>query len=174
LNANPNGRKAVEDGDWCKRTNENDVDLNRNWDDHWMLSMAGDTYGGNKPFSEVEVVAVKDAMASYKPEVFITIHSGTNAMFTPYAYSSDEPAVNEQNMIDILHEINPKYCDCEVGAAGAGVGYLSPGTCLDYAYDKLKIPYTFALEIYSSTQGIPRTSKSSTFLQSQNKAKVSS
>lgn len=28
------------------------------------------------------------------------------------------------------------------------VGYLCPGTCLDYAYQKLNVPYSFAFEIY--------------------------
>lgn len=37
LNANPGGRMLVEQGDFCKRTNENNVDLNRNWDDHWQM-----------------------------------------------------------------------------------------------------------------------------------------
>lgn len=35
LNANPSSRKVVEDGSYCLRTNENGVDLNRNWDAHW-------------------------------------------------------------------------------------------------------------------------------------------
>lgn len=28
------------------------------------------------------------------------------------------------------------------------VGYLCPGTCLDYAYKTLNVPYSFAFEIY--------------------------
>ena len=35
LNANPDSRKKVEAGEYCLRVNENGVDLNRNWDDHW-------------------------------------------------------------------------------------------------------------------------------------------
>ena len=37
INANPNGRRSVELGNYCKRTNENNVDLNRNWNSHWIL-----------------------------------------------------------------------------------------------------------------------------------------
>ena len=44
--------------------------------------------------------------------------------------------------------MNSKYCNCPAGAAGKEVGYLCPGTCLDYAYDTLKVPYSFAWEIY--------------------------
>jgi len=36
INANPLGRLEVEKGDFCKRTNEHGVDLNRNWDNHWQ------------------------------------------------------------------------------------------------------------------------------------------
>lgn len=50
--------------------------------------------------------------------------------------------------MSILSDLNPKYCQCSAGAAGKEVGYLCPGTCLDYAYDKLKVPYVFAWEIY--------------------------
>ena len=35
LNANPASRRKVEEGEYCLRVNENGVDLNRNWDDHW-------------------------------------------------------------------------------------------------------------------------------------------
>lgn len=51
-------------------------------------------------------------------------------------------------MMAVLGELNPKHCQCESGAAGKEVGYLCPGTCLDYAYDTLKVPYVFAWEIY--------------------------
>lgn len=41
-------------------------------------------------------------------------------------------------MMDIVNTINDKYCkDCGVGAAGKEVGYLCPGTCLDYIYENL-------------------------------------
>ena len=33
--ANPWGRRQVEQGDYCRRTNAAAVDLNRNWDSHW-------------------------------------------------------------------------------------------------------------------------------------------
>jgi hypothetical protein len=35
VNANPISRRKVEEGEYCLRVNENGVDLNRNWDDHW-------------------------------------------------------------------------------------------------------------------------------------------
>ena len=35
MNGNPISRKKVENGDVCLRTNENGVDLNRNWASYW-------------------------------------------------------------------------------------------------------------------------------------------
>lgn len=48
-----------------------------------------------------------------------------------------------------MESVNEKYCvECTVGAAGKEVGYLCPGTCLDYAYDNVEVPYAYAMEIY--------------------------
>jgi len=42
--------------------------------------------------------------------------------------------------MDVLNEISEKNCPaCDVGPAGREVGYLSPGSCIDYAYDELKV-----------------------------------
>jgi hypothetical protein len=52
-------------------------------------------------------------------------------------------------MMEILNKVNEQYCiECDVGAAGKEVGYLCPGTCLDYAYDNINTKYSFAMEIY--------------------------
>merc|ERR1719393_747325 len=55
LNANPQSRRAVEDGDYCLRTNENKVDLNRNYGLHWKAEKEDDEETGvgskqGKPF----------------------------------------------------------------------------------------------------------------------------
>lgn len=107
----------------------------------------------------------------YNPTTFTAVHSGVMGMYTPYAYSMDEPAFNEQNMLDVLDHINPKYCDCPMGAAGKDVGYLCPGTCLDYAYEH-SVPYTFALEIYASGHPAPGyAAKHASLLQKSQKTK---
>ena len=86
---NPMGRALVEGGNFCQRENENSVDLNRNWDDHWEAgdSMFGDTAPGSAAFSEPETRSFRDIAVKYPPTTFITIHSGTLGMYTPYAYS---------------------------------------------------------------------------------------
>lgn len=52
-------------------------------------------------------------------------------------------------MMDILNDLSDKYCpSCDVGVASEAIGYLAPGSCVDYAYDALGIKYSFAFEIY--------------------------
>jgi len=44
--------------------------------------------------------------------------------------------------------MNEKFCKCDHGIAGKLVGYLCPGTSLDYAYDKKGVLYSYAWEIF--------------------------
>lgn len=58
-------------------------------------------------------------------------------------------------MMNIVTKINEKYCnECGVGAAGKEVGYLCPGTCLDYIYENVRADYSFAYEIYTREQPV--------------------
>ena len=43
-------------------------------------------------------------------------------------------------MMQILTEVREKHCEtCKMGSCGHEIGYLSPGTSMDYAYDDLKV-----------------------------------
>lgn len=99
--------------------------------------------------SEPETRALVRTVAEWPPHVFITVHSGTMGMYTPYAYSKALPS-NVDAMLAVLQQVNGMYCNCPMGAAGKQVGYVSSGTCLDYVYDRLGTQYAFAVEIYSS------------------------
>merc|ERR1711959_251408 len=70
---------------------------------------------------------------------------------------------NVEEMVEILRKANKQYCNCDTGAAGKEVGYLCPGTCLDYMYDDLTVPYSFAFEIYERDNGFKRPSLTSLF-----------
>lgn len=100
VNLNPISREKVEQGDFCKRENENGVDLNRNYKSHWtsvkshQLLQEHDpemvrTAPGPFAFSEAETQTVRDELKKFKPHAFFSIHSGTLALFTPYAYSKE-------------------------------------------------------------------------------------
>ena len=49
--------------------------------------------------SEKEVIAIKKEVDSIKPDVFLTVHSGTYGMYTPYAYSTEKRNNINNNII---------------------------------------------------------------------------
>lgn len=150
-NVNVGGRKHVESGLYCQRVNNHGVDLNRNWNDHWEHNSRGqETYAGASAFSEVETRALRELAREFKPDSFVTIHSGCLGMYTPYAYSKTIPHAAERAN-KILQARNAEFCNCHVGSAGKEVGYLCPGTSLDYVFDKLGCRYSFAFEIWDGT-----------------------
>jgi len=55
-----------------------------------------------------------------------------------------------------MDKINKNYCNnkCLSGPAGKSIGYYSYGTCLDWAYDEIKVDYVFAWEIYQGGKDI--------------------
>lgn len=155
LNGNPNSRRKVEQGDFCLRVNEHGVDLNRNWDEKWegeSMDFAN-TNPGPSPFSEPETKIFKQLVSDYGPTTFLTVHSGTRGMYMPYAYDMEHLAArNQPEMMSILKKLDEDHCQCPYGAAGKEVGYPCPGTCLDWVYEKLDTPYSFAFEIYTSPE----------------------
>jgi len=156
VNGNPNSRSKVEQGDFCLRVNENAVDLNRNWDEKWQPEpdlAPADTNPGPSPFSEPETRVFHKLVTEYEPTNFLTIHSGTRGMYMPWAYDMEHLAKrNQPEMMNILRKLDTDHCECPFGAAGKEVGYPCPGTCLDWVYDQLKTPYSFAFEIFIGDQ----------------------
>lgn len=154
------GRNEVVKGEFCKRTNFNNVDLNRNWDSHWKPMGISDSpiSAGKRPFSEWETNKLKEALTLLKPKTFISTHSGSLGMFSPYAYKkfsytemNAEVGKQLKNLQKFLLKLNKDYCQCTTGSIGNDLGYLCPGTCLDYAFDEIKSKYAFAFEIYSKS-----------------------
>lgn len=159
-NVNPDGRAFVERGRYCHRTNARFVDLNRNWAIHWKPGGPRETAPGAFAFSEPETKLVRDVVAEFAPHVFMSVHSGALGMYTPYAYKKSHSVVSsdkavssfleagKSKMIEVLKEVNKDYCRCGVGAAAIELNYLCPGNCMDYAFDEMKVPYSFAFEIW--------------------------
>jgi len=91
VNANPTGRMQVEKGDYCKRTNGNDVDINRNWDYFFGKEITmSEENSGKSAFSEIETQFVRDGIKDFNAKLFLSVHSGTLALFHPYAYLIEE------------------------------------------------------------------------------------
>lgn len=152
LNGNPRSRQKVEEGDFCLRTNPAGVDLNRNWDEEWQQESAGfgkDSNPGPAPFSEPETRIFRRLVSEYQPTTYLSVHSDTLGLYMPWAFDETHLADrNQKAMMDLLQELDEAHCHCPYGAAGKEVGYSCPGTSLDWIYDKLKTPYSFAFEIF--------------------------
>lgn len=176
LNANPQGRASVESGEYCVRTNEDDVDLNRNYGDHWKEEKSDDPSAGvagkrgqqfesfssgTKPFSEPETRIVARLLNQTSPDVFVDVHSGTRGLFMPYDWTTDE-IPNERDRTDMrsaLQEIHDNDCpECSMGGGAETVGYLAPGASADYAY-ALGVKYSFIWEIYEGDTSIRKVNR---------------
>lgn len=194
-NANPHGRRITERGNYCNRVNDRKVDLNRNWGEHWSSkSNHPDTYPGTKAWSEAETVIMAHAASNFLPTIFISIHSGSLHMLSPFAFKGSlagEPAASTtaidppdmlhksvpadslagtglKPVLQVLKHVNRDFCRCRVGAAGKELGYLCPGTCLDYIYNRVGTRYAFALEIYSGKRYAgPKKSRGSSLIQEE-------
>lgn len=152
-NVNPLGRKHVEDGEYCKRTNEDAVDLNRNWgDQHRDAKLANsddEMNPGPYGFSEPETQVIRDLAMEEKPDIFLSVHSGAYFMGTPFGYNFTEPS-NEHEMQNLLAPISEKFCNsnCPYGGLADMIGYKSIGCDLDWMKENLNTPYAFTWEIY--------------------------
>lgn len=168
-NANPLGRQAVENGAFCKRTNENSVDLNRNWgDDHRdtnAMSLASvdadgedDSLGdeenpGAKGFSEPETQILHSLVEEVSPHLFLSVHSGTFLLGMPFGWSDAEQPQNAGDMMSMLSDINGQYCGgcCPTGSLSS-IGYNSKGCSIDFVTEHLKVPFAFTWEIYADSK----------------------
>ena len=84
------------------------------------------------------------------------MHSGIYGLYMPFAYEKREAVRNGKVMKESLIEIKDKFCKmCQVGAPSMHIGYKSSGTGMDYAHEKLKIPYSFVWEVYTDEQNNP-------------------
>ncbi|XP_042381537.1 putative metallocarboxypeptidase ECM14 [Zingiber officinale] len=156
---NLNGRKLVEAADLCERRNGRGVDLNRNWGVDWGKKEKDyDPYEenpGTAPFSEPEAQIMRQLAKSFEPHIWANVHSGMEALFTPYDHKNKTPEGSMSNLMDfILREVNHLHFEdkCLVGSGGGLVGYLAHGTTTDYMYDVVKVPLAFTFEIYGDSE----------------------
>ena len=152
LNANPEARKQVESGSYCLRTNLNGVDINRNWDTYWQPADCSKVIDcpGSQAMSEPQVLEINQLLATAPPDIFLTIHSGSYGILTPFAYTEMEELPKDiGNMITVLSEIAEELPDIEVQEAASALHYTCPGNILDYVYSNYSPRLAAVFEVYS-------------------------
>ncbi|GBF89660.1 metallocarboxypeptidase A [Raphidocelis subcapitata] len=152
---NTRGRELVERGQLCERKNGRGVDTNRNWDVDWGKKEKdydpSEEYPGRAPHSEPEVKIILSEAQSLQPHVWVNVHSGMYALFTPFDHKATVPdGPDAAAAVRMMERINGLSCKgkCAVGSGGKSVGYLAHGTATDYMYTKLRVPLSFTWEIY--------------------------
>ena len=166
---NVGGRALFERGDYCRRTNRAGVDLNRNWPTAgWGAAepshLATDTWPGPAPFSEWETRAVARFARRWRPDVFLSVHSGQLALIAPMAGSFDAPPHHASHMralAAVNRALRPPLRPERIGIAARRVGYLSAGTALDWMYSELNVSSAFAFEIGTWPAPLPRVNRPS-------------
>ena len=113
------------------RTNENGVDLNRNFPtENWELTEKNEFYGGSNPASERQTQFLINAVEKYKPKCILTLHA-------PYKI------VNfDGDGLDIANKIS-EIINYPVESS---IGYPTPGSFGTWAGIEKKIP-TITLEL---------------------------
>mmetsp|Transcript_8590 Transcript_8590/g.24690 ORF Transcript_8590/g.24690 Transcript_8590/m.24690 type:complete len:451 (-) Transcript_8590:158-1510(-) len=156
--ANPVSRKLVEEGQYCKRTNEDGVDLNRNFGDAHRVSSADEPGEEMNPgpsgFSEPESRIIRDLVQEEKPDIYLSIHSGAYLLGTPFGFTADQTPDNEASMMEVLKPISDKYCagQCPYGNLARLIHYENPGCDIDYVRESAGTPYVFTWEIYAGEE----------------------
>lgn len=154
-NANPLGRKWVEKGHFCKRTNGNGVDLNRNFgNDHRNESLEvrnTENNPGPRGFSEPESRILKDLIDAERPDIYLSVHTGAYLLGTPFGYTQREAPGVPSDTHEILRHISDKYCasECPYGTLANLIHYDSPGCDVDYVSQHAGTQYAFTWEIYA-------------------------
>jgi len=151
------GRQLAESGGSCKeqRKNGNGVDLNRNFDFQWSggsSNPGGEDYKGPSALSEPESQFLSNLVSSYKPAVFIDIHSGDKSLLMPWSHVS-QACPNCNHMQEMLDHLAQKEFGGNIAHGPSGATGNPPYTCTgvtnDYMHEKLGIEYSFIFEAYS-------------------------
>ncbi|CAK0900617.1 unnamed protein product, partial [Prorocentrum cordatum] len=147
-------RRQVESGAWCKRTNEDGVDLNRNWGDQHrdaVHDVPGDEMNpGPRGFSEPESQLLQALAQEERPDLFVSVHSGAYLLGTPYGYTRSKVPTGAAAMAELLGPISRDHCggDCPYGDLAELIHYDSMGCDIDWVMEHVGTPYVYTWEIY--------------------------
>jgi len=136
-----------------RRANSNNVDLNRNYDYNWGLygtsdSLTAGTYRGPAPFSEPESAANAALMESIRPDIYLSMHTGSHDIVLPWRQDAefDGPIPDWNMYVAMLNGIE----------AVSGLGYRDPsgaGESISWAYGRMGT-LSLVVEV-DTTQNVP-------------------
>ena len=131
----------------CLRNTPNGIDLNRDYADHFERHASDGV-----PFTSAETQLISQEMLKVRPQLFLTVHSGTEALFYPFAYTGKVKPKHVELMKKVVEKANLK-CDCIAGSAqqvlrAIGYNYNPRGDCLDWAVEKAGVPLAYGMELY--------------------------
>ncbi|CAF4763542.1 unnamed protein product [Pieris macdunnoughi] len=143
------------------------VDGNRNFDIHWGTvgtsnNPCSDTYGGSKPFSEIETRLVRDVLEENLSRMilYITIHSYGSMILYPWGHDGSL----SHNALG-LHTVGVAMADAifaktlsvfsryRVGNSLLVIGYGTSGAAEDYAHS-VGVPLTYTYELPGLRRGV--------------------
>ncbi|CAD6999794.1 unnamed protein product [Ceratitis capitata] len=134
------------------------ADPNRNYDSHWMenngasANPCSETYAGTSPFSEPEIKALADYVASIKDRlnIMLAFHSYSQVLLSPYGWTADLPS-----NFDDLMAVAKAYADAVESlpygtvytyGTSSGAMYFASGATNDWAYSEQDILLSFTIE----------------------------
>ena len=82
------------------------VDLNRNFEVGWNQTVrdsCSSSYGGSKPFSEIETSTIANLLASNQKQIKVALflHSFSQLWLSPYGYNSDLP-IDNKDLVNLI------------------------------------------------------------------------
>ncbi|XP_078679038.1 uncharacterized protein LOC144914754 [Branchiostoma floridae x Branchiostoma belcheri] len=133
------------------------VDPNRNWDDHFAgpgtsSDPCSDLYHGPSPFSEVETEAVSNWVLANSNNIksYLSVHAYSQMWMTPYGWTYAHPPDYEDqyNLAGrIAGAIQGVHRKRFAFGTIADVIYEAAGSSCDWAYSKVGVKYSFAIEL---------------------------
>lgn len=154
--ANPWARQFIElnENESCRRTNGNDVDLNRNFPCPDFVrgkhKKGHAEYPGKSDLSEWESNFTLDFVHRANAHIFINIHSGAESIMLPYDCSVNaiHPFYFQMQQLAKMAAINSSLPNSVAIGKGSQVLYEAHGTLGDFVTNMMGVPFVYTLEVF--------------------------
>jgi len=126
------------------------TDLDSNWGFHWNVTNGASTdpcskiFRGSHPFSEIEIVNVRDFLLKNKEQLkfYMNLGSYGEMVLMPWAYTDEEP-----DNIDQLIEVATLGADAMGYMVVPNQMYPASGSAIDWNLGVAGIPYSYQMEM---------------------------